>query len=396
MRSHTLALGRDERGGLFPWRLNHDPRGVAWLVSLALGHEFDAVVVEPSPRGVAVAEGIERCPRHRIPLVRVARGRFQDEIATVWQRCVERHWLGAGRHGPRSGGHFLSLRVPGVKAVAFGAADARPLNLRQGDRHRHSGHDLTVRRDGHDLRVQSRLLLKKVRRAAKADVPGRRVHQQAGAVGDVLPRDVLDVSLEGVHVRHACVSLWRQREGKLARLRECSLVAADFSRDGGVATLAPADEFPAVDRKLVDDGGWRRTDGRSRKRPLHRARAHRRAKEIPRGDDSPQRLAGHRAIALERDIDAEVWTTVRGNQKRTIDSLLVWNVVVELGARHVPRLDILRRLRLRLVDLEHRAHRVVAERALGRQRRRPFGTAPVVDGDGTFVDDSGTGYRAAR
>ena len=396
MRSHTLALGRDERGGLFPWRLNHDPRGVAWLVSLALGHEFDAVVVEPSPRGVAVAEGIERCPRHRIPLVRVARGRFQDEIATVWQRCVERHWLGAGRHGPRSGGHFLSLRVPGVKAVAFGAADARPLNLRQGDRHRHSGHDLTVRRDGHDLRVQSRLLLKKVRRAAKADVPGRRVHQQAGAVGDVLPRDVLDVSLEGVHVRHACVGLRRQHKGKLARLRECSLIAADFSRHGGVATLAPADKLPPIFRKLVDDGGRRRPDGRPRECPLHRARAHRRAEEIPRADDSPQRLASHRAIALERDVDAKVWTTVGGNQKRTIDSLLVWNVVVELGARHVPRLDILRRLRLRLVDLEHGSHRVVSERALGRQRRRPFGTAPVVDGDGTFVDDSGTGYRAAR
>ena len=146
--------------------------------------------------------------------------------------------------------------------------------------------------------------------------------------------------------------------------------------------------MPPIVRKLVDDGGRCRPDGRPRECPLHRARAHRRAEEIPRADDSPQRLASHRAIALERDVDAEVWTTVGGNQKRTIDSLLVWNIVVELGARHVSRLDILRRLRLRLVDLEHGSNRVVAERALGRQRRRPFGTAPVVDGDGTFVDDS--------
>ena len=213
------------------------------------------------------------------------------------------------------------------------------------------------------------------------------MHQQAATVGDVLPRDVLDVSLDGVHVRHACVSLWRQRQGKFARLRECPFIAADFSRDGGVATLAPADEFPPVGRKLVDDGGWRRTDRRSRERPLHRARTHRRAEEIPRGNDSPQWLAGHRAIALERDIDAEVGSTVGGNQKRTVNGLAVRHLVVELWTRHVPRLNILRRLRFRLVDLEHRAHRVVAERAVGRQRCRPFGTAPVVDGDGTLVDD---------
>ena len=86
MGAHAFALGRDERRGLFPRRLNHDPRGVAGLVGAALGHELDAVVVEPRPRGVAVAERVERGPRRREPLVRVARGRLEDEVAAVWQR----------------------------------------------------------------------------------------------------------------------------------------------------------------------------------------------------------------------------------------------------------------------------------------------------------------------
>ena len=261
-------------------------RGVAGLVGPALGHELDAVVVEPRPRGVAVAEGVERGPRHRESLVRVVRRRFEDEVAAVGQRRGERHGRRAGRDRPRSGRHFLALGIPGVEPVALGATDAVPLNLRQRHSDRHARDHLAVGRHGHDFGVQALLLLQKVRRAAQSDVPRRRMHEQARAIGDVLARHVLDVPLERVHVRQARIGLRRQRQRKIARLGERGLVAADLAGGRTVPAFAPADELPLLVRKLVDDGRRRGADGRARERPRHRPRAHRRAKEVARRHDA--------------------------------------------------------------------------------------------------------------
>ena len=135
MRPDAFALGRHERRRLLPRRLDHDPRGVARLVGLALGHELDAVVIEARPRGVAVAERVERRRASRRsgrrPRRRAPRGRSSRRSATGCRAAPGR---ARRRHRPGPGRHFLALGVPGVEAVAFGAADARPLDLRQRDR----------------------------------------------------------------------------------------------------------------------------------------------------------------------------------------------------------------------------------------------------------------------
>ena len=214
------------------------------------------------------------------------------------------------------------------------------------------------------------------------------MHQQAAAIGDVLARHVFDVTLERVHVGHAGVRLRRQRQRQVARFGERPLVAADLARHRGARALRPPDEIPLLRRELVEDGGRGRTDRGPGERPLHGPRSHRRPKEIARRHDAFERLARQRAFALQRHVDAEVRTPIRRDQERPVHRLLIRHLVVQPGTGNLTRLDLLGRLRLRLVALEHGSHRVVAERALCRQRRRPLGAAPVVDRDRALVDDA--------
>ncbi len=140
---------------------------------------------------------------------------------------------------------------------------------------------------------------------------------------------------------------------------------------------------------FVADGGGRVVDRRSRQRPLHRPRAHRRAEQVARGHDALQRIAGERRSAGQRHVDAEVRTAIRGDQERAVHRLLARHVIVCAACPGVaPGSRSLRCLGLRPVALEHGADAVVAERAVRGQRQRPLGAAPGVDRHRALVDDS--------
>ena len=226
MGPDAFALGRDERRRLLPGRLDHDPGGLTRLVGLALRHQLDPVVIESRPRRVAVAERVERRRRHRKAAGVPAGARLENEVAAVRNRDVERNGSFGRRHRPGSRGNFLPLRVPRVEPVAFRAANARPLDLRQRHRDRHAWRHLAVRRDRDDLGLEAGLLIDEVRRFADADIPRGRMHGDAGAVRDVLTGDVLDVTFERVGVRDACVRLGLELKRRARRSAPASSLPA--------------------------------------------------------------------------------------------------------------------------------------------------------------------------
>ena len=198
MTADAFTLGRDERRRLLPRRLDHDPRGVSGLVIRAFRHEIDSVVVVARPRRVAAPERVERRRRDGVAPRLAVRARLNDVVAAGRQRDLERDRLARRRHVPRPGRHFLAFGVPRVEPVAFGAPDARPLDLRERDVDLHAGNRRTIEADGDEFSLEPVLLLDEVRRPANADVPRRGVHDDARAVRDVLARNVLDVPFEGV------------------------------------------------------------------------------------------------------------------------------------------------------------------------------------------------------
>src|SRR4029453_4147103 len=101
-----------------PRRLNHDACGLARLVGLALGHEIDPVVVVARPRGVPLAERVERRPRDREPAALFGGCRLQEEVAAIRNWNVERNGIRGSRDGPGSRGHFLALGVPGWESIS--------------------------------------------------------------------------------------------------------------------------------------------------------------------------------------------------------------------------------------------------------------------------------------
>src|SRR4029453_11480498 len=103
--------------------------------------------------------------------------------------------------------------------VALGTADADPLHLRELDVDRDAGHRLAIEPDGDELGLDAVLLRVEVRHLLDADVPRRRMHEQAGAVRDVLARDVLDVTLERVGVGQSVRRFLLYRHGQLAGRR---------------------------------------------------------------------------------------------------------------------------------------------------------------------------------
>ena len=98
-------------------------------------------------------------------------------------------------------------------------------------------------------------------------------------------------------------------------------------------------------------------------------------------------------IAGQRRVDAEVRAAVRGDEKRAVhESPRGSRTRLSSSSGSVGRGrggTLVGSSRLAL-------DRVVAERAVGRQRQRPFGAAPLAELDCALVDARGPGCRAAQ
>src|SRR4029078_2906931 len=111
---------------------------------LPLRHQIDAVVIVAGPRGIPFAQHVEGCARDGKAAFILARALLEDVVAAFLEWDVERHGLSSRGDRPRSRFDVTTLRIPRVETVAFGAADARPLNLRQRDVYDDAGHDDSV------------------------------------------------------------------------------------------------------------------------------------------------------------------------------------------------------------------------------------------------------------
>ena len=195
---------------------------------------------------------------------------------------------------------------------------------------RHTGRRLSRPADRHDLGLQAVLLLDEVRRPPHADVPRRGMDGEAGAVGDVLPRHVLDVALRactmyGTPASASVVEL----ERPLACRRQLRFFAPRPDRGPGGRRL------PRRRRTPSDPSGTSRVTAAGASHSGDRVNVHftgrapigapnrYRAVTLPL-----QRIAGDRPIAGQRDVDAEIRTTVGGDQERPVDDLVVRHVVV--------------------------------------------------------------------
>ena len=205
------------------------------------------------------------------------------------------------------------------------------------------------------------------------------------AVGDVLPRHVLDVPFERVGVGNARVAGRVQLQRQGPRPGQARFRALDVP---GLRLLpvGPAYEEPPALGELVRDGGRRAVARRLRVPPGHRPRAHRCAEQVARGDGTGQRIPRDCRVPRKGDVHPEVGTPIRGHQERGVDAFLPANVVVLAGVGGVSTsAALLRRLGPRPIGLEDRPDRVGPERAVLRQREGPLGAAPRRDLDRPFV-----------
>ena len=286
----AFAFRRDERRRLLPWRLDHDPRGVSGFVGAALGDEIDAVVIVALPGGVAAAERVERLAGDgKASLTRIC-PRLENEVAAGRQVDDERHRCGRARQVPLSGGHIAALRFPAVESVPLGAAHTRPLDLRQLHVDRDTGDRRAVKADGDEFGLESSCLLAEPRHLPDADVPRRGVHEQARAIRDVLPRDVLDVSLQRVRIGHASLGIRVERERQLARRRQRRIIRPHLESRFRTLGVGPSHELPSLGRELVGNRRGRGVDGRPREGPMRRTLSHRRAEQVARRHHPVQRI----------------------------------------------------------------------------------------------------------
>src|SRR6476469_4656716 len=125
---------------------------------------------------------------------------------------------------PGSRRYLFLFRFPGVEPVPFGAANARPLDLRERDVDGDARHGLAVESDGHQLGLETVPGVIEQWDVLHADVPRGWVDDDAGAVGEVLTRDVFDVAFESVGVRDPRFGVRPERKGKFSSLQR-SLVS---------------------------------------------------------------------------------------------------------------------------------------------------------------------------
>src|SRR5262249_15850131 len=142
-----------------------------------------------------------------------------------------------------------------------------------------------------------------------------RVYDEARATSDVLPRNILDVTLECVLVGEAVPGPGVKIERQLSIRVECGRPRRDLLLGRPNVLLATTDEREAIERVFGDYRTWSREKWRPDLTPGDRPFRHRRAEKIARGDRAFERCTGDRRIARKRGIDSKVGTPVGRNQE---------------------------------------------------------------------------------
>ena len=317
VRADAFALDGEQRGGLLPRRLNHQPRGVSGFVGLFLGNQIDAIVVVALPRGVAGADRVKRHARRRLGFS-VLRHRADRKGAAFGQRDRQGHWIGGGRHREVSLLGFGALGLPAVEAAAFRTPHAVPLHFDQGQIDLDAGDRSPVRSRRHDGRADPVALIDEQRRPFQPDVPGRGMHDEAGAAGDVLAGQIFDVALDCVFVRQAVARLGVEIQRQHALGIERGGLRSELARFRTHARVTAADKREAIGGKSIQDTGGRLQERRARIRPGHRTIRHRRAEQVATVDRGLERRPGQRhcGVAAQGGVDAEFRAAVGGHEKR--------------------------------------------------------------------------------
>ncbi len=314
-----LALRREEGGGLLPRRLDHDAGRVPGLVGLLLGYEVDAVVVVALPGGVARAEAVEiRCRGRGTPLL-VGGGHLEDVVPALREGNLHGHGGGAGGDLALPALLELAPALPGVHAVAFGLANAVPLDLLEGHRRLDPRGHLAAGRHGGHLGAHPVLHVHEVARALEGQVPRRGMHGEGGPSRDGLPRHVRHVPLEGVGVGLARLEVRGEIQVQEAVLVELHLLLVDLA-----AHVLPALEpgvhevgvevrgEPVLDR--LGDG----VEGLLGEGDLHGAPAHGGAEEVPGRHDPLESGTGHVVGPAHVHVHPEIGFPVGGHEEAPV------------------------------------------------------------------------------
>ncbi len=203
------------------------------------------------------------------------------------------------------------------------------------------------------------------------------MHADRGAVGDALPRDVGDFAFDRVVVADAVAAGRLELDVEAALGVGRVLVGAQL---GAAVGRRAGAEVEALEREVAEQGRRRAVGGRPRVGPADRSRLHGGAEQVARGDGAGELRAGERRGAGERGIDAEVRPAVGGDEEAAADGIarlealgLTLDLVLDVELSDQLGRGLLGGV---LERTQPHQHRVVAERAFGRQRVRPLDRAP--------------------
>ena len=203
------------------------------------------------------------------------------------------------------------------------------------------------------------------------------MHAERGAVGDPLPRHVGDLALELVVVADAVAARRLELDLEAAFRVGRVLVRAQL---GAAVGRRPGAEVEALEREVAEQRRRRAVGRGARVGPAHRRALHRRPEQVAGGHGARQLRAGERRGAGQRRVDAEVRPAVGRHEEAAADRVarlqpfgFALDLVLDVQLPHQLRRGLLRRGRERP---QPHQHRVVAERAFGRQRLRPLDRAP--------------------
>ena len=277
---------------------------------------------------------------------------------------------------PRADVGDLLLGVPRVEAAALGAARADPLHVLHGDGDVGVRNVGALRRERDERGAHPGRLIDEVGQL-DADVDRGRVHADRGAVGDPLPRHVGDLALDLVVVADAVAALRLELDLEAAVGVGRVLVGAQL---GAAVGRRPGAEVEALEREVAEQRRRRAVGRGARIGPAHRRALHRRPEQVAGRHGARQRRAGERRRAGQGRVDAEVGPAVGRHEEAAADRIarldgvgLALDLVRDVQLAHQLRGRLLRRGGERP---QPHQHRIVAERAFGRQRLRPLDRAP--------------------
>src|SRR5262245_50668396 len=137
----------------------------------------------------------------------------------------------------------------------------------------------------------------------------------AGATGDVLARQILDVSFECVLVRTALIDIRSHLRSELAVAIQHRFRLSDFFQSEAIAISA---KYEASVREAFVNAVWRRAHPHARAAPRDLAVAHRRSEQILCSHRTRECGAGDLRAAGQHRINAKVGTTVGRNEEGAV------------------------------------------------------------------------------